>query len=48
MKNLKARNGGFCIKHNNPHNKYLGVLGDENPRRFPPAEGRKGGEPNGQ
>ncbi|KPL85974.1 hypothetical protein SE18_13840 [Herpetosiphon geysericola] len=22
----------------------MGVLGEENPRRFPPAEGRKGGE----
>ncbi|KPL85947.1 hypothetical protein SE18_13680 [Herpetosiphon geysericola] len=35
---------GISKKHNNPQNEYERVLGDENPRRFPPAEGRKGGE----
>ncbi|KPL85744.1 hypothetical protein [Herpetosiphon geysericola] len=37
---------GTSINRNNPQHKHLGVLGDENPRRFPPAEGRTGGETN--
>ncbi|XSG75350.1 hypothetical protein ACP8Y2_24600 [Herpetosiphon llansteffanensis] len=41
---LAIENRGNRQSRNNPQHTYLGLVGDENPLRFPPAEGRKGGE----